>query len=264
MLDDQPLPETQTQTQTQTQGNSQWQLLENQCEAMPQKITWGQLFTKSITIHDHGRKFVVFEEAKQFNITEESWSAGRTETSEFVFKSKHLPDAMVNRISKVHFRITRDLKQPLQPVFIEDMSRNGTFVSGHLVGTGQKRILRSNDVISILNPEYKLFVFHDMQPDLSHNLPKIITNKYYVGPELGAGACGVVRLVYDVASCREYAMKQVVKMRLEDPGQKIINDPERIMNEVAIMKSLEHVSRGGTSPRKGGSIVGTESGLGCD
>lgn len=85
-------------------------------------------------------------------------------------------------------------------------------------------------------------MFHDMKPDLSHNLPKVITSKYYVGPELGAGACGVVRLVYDVATCREFAMKQVVKMRLEDPGQKIINDPERIMNEVAIMKSLEHVS----------------------
>lgn len=38
-------------------------------------------------------------------------------------------------------------------------------------------------------------------------------------------------------------MKQVVKMRLEDPGQKILNDPERIMNEVSIMKGLEHVSK---------------------
>ena len=108
---------------------------------------------------------------------------------------------------------------------------------------GNKRILRTNDIISILNPEYKLFVFHDMKPDLSHNLPRVIKGKYYVGQELGSGACGVVRLVYDVATCKKYAMKQVVKMRLEDPGQKIINDPERIMNEVAIMKSLEHVSR---------------------
>lgn len=68
MLEDQPLPETQTQTQTQTQGNSQWELLEtNGCDAMQQKVTWGQLFTKSITIHDHGRKFVVFEQPQQFS-----------------------------------------------------------------------------------------------------------------------------------------------------------------------------------------------------
>lgn len=124
----------------------------------------------------------------------------------------------------------------------QDDSRNGTFVNGQLIGMNQRRILRTNDIISILNPEYKLFVFHDMKPDLSHNLPQVITSKYYVGHELGSGACGVVRIVYDVLSCKQFAMKQVVKMRLEDPGQKIINDPERIMNEVAIMKSLEHVS----------------------
>lgn len=124
----------------------------------------------------------------------------------------------------------------------QDCSRNGTFVGGHLLGMGNKRILRTNDVISIINGEYRLFVFHDMKADLSQSLPKIITSKYFVGAELGSGACGVVRLVHDVVSCQEFAMKQVVKMRLEDPGQKIINDPERIMNEVAIMKSLEHVS----------------------
>lgn len=66
MLEPQPLSETQTQTQTQTQ-NSQWELLDNHSEAMPQRVTWGQLFTKSITINDHGRKFVVFEMAQQFS-----------------------------------------------------------------------------------------------------------------------------------------------------------------------------------------------------
>lgn len=53
------------------------------------------------------------------DLTEESWSAGRTETLEFIFKSQHLPSAMLGRISKCHFRLTRDLKHPLRPVFIE-------------------------------------------------------------------------------------------------------------------------------------------------
>lgn len=175
-------------------------------------------------------------------MTDDEWQAGRGESLNFVLKDEHFPQAILTRISKVHFRITRDLKRPLSPVFIEDLSRNGTFVQGKLVGKDCRRILRSNDVISIINPEYKLFVFHDMRPDLSQNLPKIITGKYYIGPELGAGACGVVKLVYDVVSCREYAMKHVIKNKLDDPGQKIINDPERVMNEVAIMKSLAHVS----------------------
>lgn len=117
-------------------------------------------------------------------------------------------------------------------------------MSGQQIGYGKKRILRTNDVISILNPEYKLFVFQDLKADLSHDLPKMITGKYYVGQELGSGACGIVRLVYDVGTGNQFAMKQVVKNKLEDPGQKILNDPERIMNEVSIMKSLEHVSVG--------------------
>ena len=60
-----PLPDTQTQTQT--QGNSQWELMENQCDVLPQKVTWGQLFTKSIIINDHGSKFVVISTPQQFS-----------------------------------------------------------------------------------------------------------------------------------------------------------------------------------------------------
>lgn len=52
-------------------------------------------------------------------MTEECWQAGRGETLDFVFKNHHLPSTMLGRISKVHFRITRDLKHPLSPVFIE-------------------------------------------------------------------------------------------------------------------------------------------------
>lgn len=66
--DSQHQSQTQTQTQSQTQTQTQTQnlyVLENNTEDMP--VAWGQLFTKSITIHDHDRKFVVFENPKQFS-----------------------------------------------------------------------------------------------------------------------------------------------------------------------------------------------------
>lgn len=62
---------------------------------------------------------IIFDYSPCPDLTEESWSAGRTETLEFIFKSQHLPSAMLGRISKCHFRLTRDLKHPLRPVFIE-------------------------------------------------------------------------------------------------------------------------------------------------
>lgn len=68
MLEEQQFHNTQTETQTQTQGNSQWELMESNCEPLPpQKVTWGQMFTNSITINDNVRKFVVFQERHQFS-----------------------------------------------------------------------------------------------------------------------------------------------------------------------------------------------------
>lgn len=58
---------------------------------------------------------------------------------------------------------------------------------------------------------------------------------------LGNGACGVVRLIYNRHSCQKYAMKHVKKYSLLEHSQKnIFNDPKRIINEVDIMKNLQH------------------------
>lgn len=87
----------------------------------------------------------------------------------------------------------------------------------------------------------KVFLFQDMEMNTAHNLPRDITSKYYISRELGKGACGIVRLVYDLKTGGEFAMKEVVKNKLADSKQNLINDPERIMNEVAILQGLEHV-----------------------
>lgn len=65
LQDHHPLPDTQTQTQT--QENSQWELMDNHSEAAPQRVTWGQLFTRSITIIDRGQRFNVFPTPQQFS-----------------------------------------------------------------------------------------------------------------------------------------------------------------------------------------------------
>lgn len=77
---------------------------------------------------------------------------------------------------------------------------------------------------------------------MSHGLPNMITSKYFIGPELGTGACGIVRMVWDLKTCGEFAMKQIGKNKLEQTGGNQLNDKKRILNEVNIMKKLDHVS----------------------
>lgn len=66
-----------------------------------------------------------------------------------------MPEKMLCRISKVHFKIERDIKDLSSPVYIYDAGRNGTFVNGVRIGYNKKRILTNDDTISLVNPLYK-------------------------------------------------------------------------------------------------------------
>lgn len=92
------------------------------------------------------------------------------------------------------------------------------------------------------------FVFKDLCPNEALGLPKEITSTYYVSRKLGSGACGLVRLVFDIRSCEQFAMKMVKKNLLSESSAisrkkpSNSNDPEKVLNEANIMKSLSHVS----------------------
>lgn len=100
----------------------------------------------------------------------------------------------------------------------------------------------NNDVIALTHPSFKTYVFYDQNPNEVKNIPDEVTSKYYISRKLGSGACGVVSLVYDRKTCQQYAMKRVMKNLLNEQSKlaRNFNRPERVMNEVLIMKSLEH------------------------
>lgn len=138
---------------------------------------------------------------------------------------------------------------------MQDFSRNGTFLNGERIGLRQRRILLNDDVISLSHPHYKAFVYKDLSPNEAHGLPKLITERYHIGRKLGAGACGVVRLVFDRRTCESFAMKQIKKAQLpaaaaaanakkapanKDPKNAADSSSRRIENEADIMRSLRH------------------------
>ena len=107
------------------------------------------------------------------DLCHEGFSAGRNETNDLVLTPTELPENILSRISKVHFKLKRNLSDPFSPTyihviylffllnnlllifFIKDHSRNGTFVNGEMIGFNKVRILQNDDIISIAHTKYK-------------------------------------------------------------------------------------------------------------
>lgn len=89
------------------------------------------------------------------DLCNETFTAGRQDNCNLRFMNDVMPEKMLCRISKIHFKIERDIKNLSSPVYIYDMGRNGTFVNGARIGYNKKRILSNDDTISLVNPLYK-------------------------------------------------------------------------------------------------------------
>lgn len=55
-------------------------------------------------------------------------------------------ETRLDNISREHFEIK---KEEGRPVYIVDLSKNGTFLNGEKIGRQRKRILQNDDAISI-------------------------------------------------------------------------------------------------------------------
>lgn len=84
-----------------------------------------------------------------------------------------------------------------------------------------------------------VFAYQYLGANNNIGIPDELGKKYFVSKKIGSGACGVVSLVYSIRDCGQFAMKQVPKLR-NLPKKSPMQDPARIMNEVNIMKSLQH------------------------
>ncbi|XP_052851671.1 ovarian-specific serine/threonine-protein kinase Lok isoform X1 [Drosophila gunungcola] len=235
--------DTQGTQGTQSQASNIW----TQVESQPmEKIVWGRLYGKNIKIKSLGTssKYRILYTHSSFSVdlNNDEFSAGRGETNDLILTLNDLPEKILTRISKVHFIIKRANCELTNPVYIQDLSRNGTFVNNEKIGTNKMRILKNDDVISLSHPTYKAFVFKDLSPNESIGLPEEINKTYYVNKKLGSGAYGLVRLVYDTRTCQQYAMKIVKKNMLSGSARPSTNfsDPDRVLNEAKIMKNLSH------------------------
>ena len=67
--------------------------------------------------------------------------------------------------SDEHCKISRSDED--QGVYLYDLSSNGTYINGILIGNGNRELLRNGDTITLLdpaNPNHYQFLFQDLRP----------------------------------------------------------------------------------------------------
>ncbi|KAJ0176665.1 hypothetical protein K1T71_007844 [Dendrolimus kikuchii] len=230
------LPENSllTLTQTQTQNSDlEWSQSINSFPSIIPTI-WGRLYTSG----KHFWKNLLPTE--YFDLVQPDFSLGRALTCTLPLRKDTVKEALIKNVSKLHFTIKRDLSVPLSPAIITDLSHNGTYVNGLKIGRGNSQVLDDKDEIGITHELVKIFVFQDLLKNEQDQVPKVISEKYYISKILGQGACGIVKLVYDKKKCTKHAMKVIKKNRLSTGQVSQLNDPVKIMNEIKIMKALRH------------------------
>ncbi|XP_068968652.1 ovarian-specific serine/threonine-protein kinase Lok-like [Bombus flavifrons] len=180
---------------------------------------------------------------KTMEMTKDVYTLGRAESCDICVTSNELKPKWLSVMSKIHFKITREYIGNGNDaiVYLEDLSQNGTFVNKKKIGRGNKIILESNDIISLAQPIVTVYIFMSTTAYESNNLPPELKDKYTVSCKLGSGACGEVNMVFNKIGCQKFAMKTIMKIGGTTNGQKHpLNDPEKIMNEVKILKALKH------------------------
>ncbi|KAJ5073052.1 serine/threonine-protein kinase fhke-related [Anaeramoeba ignava] len=169
---------------------------------------------------------------------------GRSEKCQYRIQDK--------RISSVHCQIYRiiDESSVTKPFVIKlkDLSANGTFVNGSLVGKGNEVILLHGDDISFVYtrkpkspPPVANFIFKDYSIVPQDREGKSKIHEFYdVQRVLGVGKFATVKLGMDKKTGEKYAIKMIDKKKYMPNQTKVERD--RLMDEINILKKIRHPS----------------------
>ena len=113
---------------------------------------------------------------------------------------------------------------------IEDLSSNGTFVNGAIVGRNKRRELEHGDEISILDQARCLF-YYPRNRDSS-----AFRQRYRILQQLGKGHFATVYLCIERVTGMQYAVKRFEK-RHGDSGR---SQTDGLQQEVGVLKAVSH------------------------
>eukprot|EP01113_Clastostelium_recurvatum_P019686 TRINITY_DN2323_c1_g2_i2.p1 TRINITY_DN2323_c1_g2~~TRINITY_DN2323_c1_g2_i2.p1 ORF type:complete len:544 (+),score=139.32 TRINITY_DN2323_c1_g2_i2:49-1632(+) len=146
-------------------------------------------------------------------------------------------------ISGRHCRIYRDptpiTSKTGNVVFVVDMSTNGTFINGELLGRGKKLLLQNGVDVALTpkkHPEKIAYIYQDCKEEEREELEGGPQRTYDLRDVLGTGNFATVRLAVHRDTGERFAMKIVDKKKLMIGSQR----PEALMDEVNVLSRLKH------------------------
>ena len=144
-------------------------------------------------------------------------------------------------LSRVHckvFSLGRD-------VFLNDISSNGTFLNGKLLGKGKQKVLRSGDTICLVNPHSPdslkytwKYVPPPSENDETGDGSSNLNNVCVVGKVLGTGNFATVRLGTMKATGEKVAIKIIEKKRFALSQSDF--SFQKLYSEVEILRKMNH------------------------
>ncbi|XP_050426727.1 myosin light chain kinase A-like [Adelges cooleyi] len=162
-----------------------------------------------------GRLYPMVRDLKVQCLIDSSYIAGRQAGCDIIFSDQCISNKIAHNVSKIHFRIDREVINNRHIVYLTDLSVNGTYLNGEKVGKGNRRMMSNKDTISLIVHNYLVYLYSDLKK-ANESFPEDIMKQFLVLSVLGRGAFGEVRLAFDKKTTTRFALKTVKKNRQVD------------------------------------------------
>lgn len=189
-----------------------------------------------------GRLYPALHSVLPHDLTRDETVVGKQTSCNICIKSDEVPNDFWIVMSRRQFSIIRTQVEKFGKISTEiklkDLSMNGTYINGSLVGKGRARTLLDNSVIALGKPLNNVYFFKDASV-INKKHPSAIVNKYDASVGLGSGAYGEVTLMFCKKSGKGYAMKSILKGNSTNK-KKLETELQKLENEVNILKKIKH------------------------
>ena len=169
------------------------------------------------------------------NLIEEEFTVGRKSTCNFQIQDR--------LVSGNHCKIYRQISNLGTCVFLKDLSSNGTYVNGQLVGKNNTIPLQdASEIVLIKDTPEKPAVQFIFREFFTRNERKAQQKDgpfqlYEITEPLGSGAFATVKLATHLINKKQFAIKIIDKKKYaKHAGSR----KDNLMDEVEILKKLNH------------------------
>lgn len=142
------------------------------------------------------------------------------------------PDIVVDdpSVSNRHCLIFTEHKVSDTVAIVEDLSSNGTFVNEAIIGRNQRRELKENDEIAVLDKARFIFKYPKTRQTSQ------FLQQYTLLEQLGKGHFAEVFLCVEKATGKRYAVKVFTKT----PGMEERSKTDGLQQEIAVLMGVSH------------------------